>query len=148
MKNESRREFLRQAGTVGACVCCMGAISFLSACSTSGKAGASVPSFTETADEVTIPAALFADKNYLIVPAKKYEQPLYITKQPDGSFLALRMYCTHKGCKLNAAADKFVCPCHGSEFSLNGDVTKGPAKTNLISLPVSLDQSNVIVHFS
>ena len=148
MKNETRREFLVQAGTLGACICCLGATSFLASCGTSKKVYASVPSATETADAVTIPAAAFSGKSYLIVPVKKFEQPLYITKQDDGTYLALRMHCTHRGCEVNATPDKFVCPCHGSEFSLHGDVLKGPAKDPLQSLPVTADTENVIVHFS
>jgi len=148
MKNETRREFLVQAGTLGACLCCMGGISFLESCSTSKKASTTVPSFIETADELTIPVAAFAEKNYVIIPAKKYSQPIYLTKVNNSTYEALRMYCTHKGCQVNAAPDKFVCPCHGSEFSLHGDVLKGPAKEPLVSLPVTVDASNVIVHFS
>ena len=148
MKIESRRDFLKQAGAAGACICCMGAISFLASCGSSKNAAASVPSFTETADQLSIPAAAFTDKPYLIIPAKKFEQPLFISKQIDGSYRALRMYCPHKGCEVNHTPDKFVCPCHGSEFTLHGDVTKGPAKENLASLPVTMDQENVTVHFN
>ena len=147
MKNESRREFLKQAGTVSACVCCMGAVSFLTSCSTSKKASVSIPVFTETASEVTIPAAAFNEKHYLIIPAKKYEQSIYVAKQGNDKYLALRMYCTHKGCEVNLTPDKFICPCHNSQFSLQGDVLSGPAKQSLISLPVSTDETNVIVHF-
>ncbi len=147
MKNESRREFLKQACTLSACICCMGTISMLSSCGTSNRATSSVPSFTETANELSIPASTFSDKNFVVIPAKKYDQPLYVTKQADGSYFALRMYCTHKGCSVNLVADKFICPCHHSEFSLQGDVLTGPATKNLISLPVSSEETNVIVHF-
>ena len=148
MKNETRREFLVQAGTLSASFCCLGATTFLASCGTSKNVYATVPSLTETAEAVTFPAAAFAGKNYLIVPVKKYQQPLYISKQADGTFLALRMHCTHRGCEVNATPDKFICPCHGSQFSLHGDVLKGPAKEPLASLPVNADSENVIVHFS
>ena len=37
-------------------------------------------------------------------------------------------HCTHLGCTLKSEKDsKITCPCHGSEFSLNGEPIKGPA---------------------
>ena len=46
-------------------------------------------------------------------------------------FAAVNLICTHKGCTVEVNGNKFVCPCHGSEFALDGKVTEGPAKTNL-----------------
>jgi hypothetical protein len=54
-------EFLVQAGTLVACLCCMGAISFLSHAALQ-KVSAAVPSFTETADALTISTAEFSKK--------------------------------------------------------------------------------------
>ena len=43
--------------------------------------------------------------------------------------------CTHLGCRINNEIDdKLVCPCHGSEFSLNGKVLRGPAAKPLKKL--------------
>ena len=43
-----------------------------------------------------------------------------------------RAHCTHLGCKINQATNgKLVCPCHGSEYDLNGQVLKGPAYKSL-----------------
>ena len=46
-------------------------------------------------------------------------------------FVAVKTVCTHKGCDVDLSGDKFVCPCHGSEYQLDGKVTGGPAKQNL-----------------
>jgi len=97
---------------------------------------------------LSIPANSFSGKNFITVQTKKFEEPIFIGKQPDGSYAALRMYCTHKGCALNAAPDKLVCPCHGSEFTTSGAVTKGPATTPLQSFKVSADSQSIIVHFN
>jgi menaquinol-cytochrome c reductase iron-sulfur subunit len=37
--------------------------------------------------------------------------------------------CTHLGCayRWEAQKESFVCPCHGSQFTANGQVLKGPA---------------------
>ena len=41
--------------------------------------------------------------------------------------------CTHNGClvKYDKDTGKLICPCHGSEFKLNGKVISGPATTDL-----------------
>ena len=41
--------------------------------------------------------------------------------------------CTHMGCilKLDHDKQKLNCPCHGSQFGLNGQVISGTVDTNL-----------------
>jgi menaquinol-cytochrome c reductase iron-sulfur subunit len=48
---------------------------------------------------------------------------------PTGSgFLALTSRCSHVGCPVNyvAAAQSFVCPCHGGVYGFRGERTAGP----------------------
>jgi len=45
----------------------------------------------------------------------------------EGRITALSMTCTHLGCTVSLDGDRFACPCHGSIFSLDGRVIKGPA---------------------
>jgi Rieske Fe-S protein len=41
-------------------------------------------------------------------------------------------HCTHLGCKINKTENgRLVCPCHGSEYDLEGNVIKGPAYKSL-----------------
>ena len=45
-------------------------------------------------------------------------------------------HCTHLGCKIDQMeGNRLVCPCHGSEYDLNGKVIKGPAYKNLKVIP-------------
>ena len=41
--------------------------------------------------------------------------------------------CTHLGCVVpwNKAANKFMCPCHGSQYDETGKVVRGPAPLSL-----------------
>ena len=41
--------------------------------------------------------------------------------------------CSHMGCMVDydKNKNKLICPCHGSEFEINGTVTEGPARDNL-----------------
>jgi len=63
----------------------------------------------------------------------------YVIRRPDG-FCALSAVCTHLGCITRYRPDENViaCPCHGSRFSLDGDVLAGPAPRPLPWLQVSL----------
>lgn len=62
----------------------------------------------------------------------------WIIKNSDGTVVAFSPLCTHLGCAYrwqsiagSAQHDAFVCPCHGSTFSRNGDVITGPANRPL-----------------
>ncbi len=46
--------------------------------------------------------------------------------------------CPHLGCSVDASASGFACPCHGSAFSLEGNVRGGPAPRGLEPLEVRL----------
>lgn len=66
----------------------------------------------------------------------------------DGNKLyALLTVCTHLGCLTNFAAGErlFKCPCHGTNFSLQGDPLVGPAPTPLYRLALSIGADGQIV---
>jgi Rieske Fe-S protein len=54
-------------------------------------------------------------------------------------FAAVNLICKHKGCTVELTGNKFVCPCHGSEYDINGNVTEGPSKKNLDTYEVVYD---------
>ena len=56
---------------------------------------------------------------------------------------AISLVCTHLGCIVKSQADGFECPCHGSRFSPDGGVTKGPAPKPLPWRKVSVASSLV-----
>jgi len=48
------------------------------------------------------------------------------------TFAVLTAICTHEGCTIDGfQSSTYVCPCHGSQFNVNGGVTKGPASQSL-----------------
>lgn len=74
----------------------------------------------------------------------------YLACLADGSFLALSRTCTHLGCSIpwDAAKNQFVCPCHGSTFSLDGEVLTAPAPRPLDYYPVRIENGIVKVDTS
>jgi len=60
-------------------------------------------------------------------------------------FLAVNLICRHKGCTVDLTGDQFICPCHGSEYDINGKVTHGPSKANLRTWPTLYDPDKGIV---
>lgn len=64
---------------------------------------------------------------------RKGGRALAIYKDEDGNVTAFKAHCTHLKCPLeyNAAERSFDCACHGSRFSMTGDVLEGPAKLPL-----------------
>ena len=63
---------------------------------------------------------------------------------------AVNPTCTHKGCTVawKAGEEKFACPCHGSEFGINGEVKKGPAAKPLLTYQVKIEGDSVLVKAS
>lgn len=53
---------------------------------------------------------------------------ILVTRTGDNSFNAFTAICTHEGCTITGfQSGAFVCPCHGSQFTTNGQVQQGPA---------------------
>jgi len=71
----------------------------------------------------------------------------YIVRLGDGGFLAVYHRCTHLGCTVpwDANQQKFVCPCHSSEFDMQGTVKNPPAPRPLDLFTVSIVNGNVQV---
>jgi cytochrome b6-f complex iron-sulfur subunit len=52
------------------------------------------------------------------------------------AFTALTSVCTHEGCTVTGFANnRYVCPCHGSQYTTSGTVVQGPAPRSLQQFP-------------
>lgn len=72
----------------------------------------------------------------------------YIVLNKNGETSVLSSHCTHLGCKINEVKNgRLICPCHGSEYDLDGIPKKGPAFKPLekIQSKISLDKSTIEV---
>jgi cytochrome b6-f complex iron-sulfur subunit len=51
-----------------------------------------------------------------------------VARTAQDSFVALTAICTHQGCTITGFENsRYVCPCHGSQYSTSGQVVMGPA---------------------
>ncbi len=66
------------------------------------------------------------------------ENDFFLFPDPDKP-AAISRICPHLGCRVNYSNEDedLVCPCHGSRFTTDGKLLKGPADKNLPSLPVT-----------
>lgn len=57
--------------------------------------------------------------------------------------------CTHLGCRYDwePNSGRFLCPCHGSLFGLDGKVLAGPAPRPLDTLPVKIEKGVLFVEW-
>jgi cytochrome b6-f complex iron-sulfur subunit len=62
----------------------------------------------------------------------------------DAGVNVLYKICTHLGCiyPWSDAAGRFACPCHGSQFELNGKYIAGPAPRDLDKFAFEIQDSN------
>ena len=62
-------------------------------------------------------------------------EPTYLAVQADGTLDAIGIVnnCTHLGCTFpwNSMDQQFQCPCHGSRYTSDGVVVRGPANLPL-----------------
>ncbi len=88
------------------------------------------------ADEVTEdgylkvvgPASLLEEQGQVLT------DKVLIVKDAEGATVGVSPFCTHRYCVLNWDAEnqEFVCPCHLSNFDIEGKVTAGPATEDLL----------------
>ena len=71
----------------------------------------------------------------------------YVVRLGDGGFMAVYHRCTHLGCTVpwDQTSQKFICPCHNSQFDREGIVENPPAPRPLDLFAVSLENGEVKV---
>jgi cytochrome b6-f complex iron-sulfur subunit len=80
-------------------------------------------------------------------PAEGLSKITYLVIQENSKtpMYGIRPVCTHLGCTVEWKSDvnRFICPCHGSEYDLIGRVEKGPANKPLPLVTVIIKQDQI-----
>ena len=103
----------------------------------SGGAGAGVTAKDKLGNDVIVSKFLAA---HPVVGDRELVQglkgdPTYLVVNKDHALTdyGINAVCTHLGCVVpwNASENKFMCPCHGSQYNSEGKVVRGPAPESL-----------------
>jgi len=90
---------------------------------------------------------LLSGEGSLLIKAQGVKGKILAIHARDGRLYAVNSVCTHMGC--DVAYDKDLghirCPCHGSEYGLDGHNIKGPAKRPLASYKITNDNGQIVI---
>jgi len=86
-------------------------------------------------------------KKNLVQGLKGDAHYLIVNKENKLENYAINAVCTHLGCVVpfNEAANKFMCPCHGSQYDEKGKVIRGPAPKSLALAKTSVIDSKIVL---
>lgn len=82
-----------------------------------------------------------ADRFPLVPGAAPESEPagrFHVIHTDTGGIIVLYAVCTHLGCLPKWQETQFNCPCHGSQYTLNGNWITGPAPRGLDFFPVTV----------
>ncbi len=81
---------------------------------------------------------------------KIQNRELLFIRDAEDSVHVLDPICTHRQCTVGYDRDKkrIVCPCHGSNYALDGTVLNGPAERPLQVFEATLDDQKSRIIFS
>lgn len=94
---------------------------------------------------IVVPVAAFAEGVDLLAEVPGSRFPVYLRKADEGSYTAVLLRCTHRGCQPDPEADRLTCPCHGSEFAFDGRVLMGPADRPLERHSVEVQGDSLLI---
>ncbi|MGK7951578.1 MAG: cytochrome b6-f complex iron-sulfur subunit [Xenococcaceae cyanobacterium] len=75
--------------------------------------------------------------------------PTYVVIKDDNTLenYGINAVCTHLGCVVpwNASENKFMCPCHGSQYDATGKKVRGPAPLSLALAHAEVTEDDKLV---
>jgi len=138
----TRRKFLKRLG---------GVVAVSASPMVFNRCVAGLPTFRGEFDGAVIripqsaATALFTPGGVMMVRANNLPMPIIVRKLADGEVIALSTICTHKGCEVRVLPDAFQCPCHGSEYRVDGTLVDGPASQPLQRFAVDETPEAIII---
>jgi len=98
---------------------------------------------------ITLASSPIANKNTrALVKYNNGNGAILAEHNSDDTYKALSGLCTHQSCivsDFDGSNSVFVCPCHGSQFDLNGNVKQGPASNKLRTYSTRLENNSLII---
>ena len=139
MKN-SRRSFLKTSGIVTGGLCC--GATLLEGCVSYSY----VPHEVKNKQIIVSKDSFKEGQDYVAIDVDKFPAPVLIHRLENGQYSAVLAECTHRKCTVKPDGAELKCPCHGSRFTKEGEVLKGPADENLKTLKVDSDNESLYLY--
>jgi Rieske Fe-S protein len=98
-----------------------------------------------TDNTLRLPISSFTKHSFQIVRPESWIYDIAVRKKADGQFEALLMQCTHQQNQLIAESNGFFCPLHGSRYTIDGQVKKGPSEHPLKKFTTLRDQDELVI---
>lgn len=91
-------------------------------------------------------AGLLEPDSSLLVRVEGRRDKILLIHTAD-TLYAVSSKCTHLGCTVayEKESGRLLCPCHGSQYALDGSNLKGPAQRPLRRYDVHREQGQIII---
>jgi len=103
-------------------------------------------SATVDGNRLVVSRAVVDLTGFALVDAPGMEFPIYVHKQSENEYSAVLTRCAHRGCTVEPEAGRLVCPCHGSEYTTQGALLKGPSELPLTRYHVTTTDTQLLIH--
>lgn len=138
----NRRNFLQSS-----CQLCL--LGFIGAATTSildgCVAASSIYKTNVKNNEISVPLNLLNGQKVQIISAPETDFDIAVRTEPNGTYKAFLLSCTHHENPLNVVGNGFLCPLHGSQFDFEGNVRKGPASLPLTQYKTHIANGNLFI---
>ena len=149
----SRRQFCEGACQVASCAalttlmsaCGTGTSSPTSPSGPSATLGVLVGRFVGSVVQAPVGGSALSQESGAVL-VESAAGKFLVARTSANTFTAIDAICTHEGCTITGiAGTTYVCPCHGSRYSLNGRVLAGPATASLRQYPATVADGVVTI---
>jgi Rieske Fe-S protein len=117
----------------------------VSALSLGACAGARYVAARASPGRLAVAIAEIDQDGHVFVQTAEMQRPVYVRRLASGEIVAVLALCTHQGCQPEPIGDRLACPCHGSEFSFEGQVLQGPAEQPLVRYDVTEEGDDAVI---
>lgn len=138
----TRRKFLKCVG---------GALSIAASSNLLEGCAAGISTYRGEFDgtQIAIPKSqtmsLATPNGVMMVRAPNLPIAIVVRNVEGKGLIALSTVCTHAGCEVRVMPNSFQCPCHGSEYAVDGSVEDGPAPRPLQRFIVEETTDKIII---
>jgi len=120
--------------------CCLDRRAFVLTSAVALAGCATVPWYTAdvlSPSELALPLTVFTPEDpRVVLHSHLLDAPLLVGPAANGQHVALDLTCTHRACTVGIGRERLECPCHGSQFTFEGEVLNGPAELPLARYPL------------